>query len=96
MNRARFALVAGLLWFVPIVAAAANTIEAKLIPDGTYTVKVIQVMDAKHMLVALDNGAQSTLAAGRDTVDFTKIKASDRVKLSLIGGAVVVYVDMGP
>ncbi len=78
----------------PALALAANTIDASLIPDGTYTVKVEQLLDNKHIKVTMDNGAETTLAAGRDSVDFGKIKAGDSVKLSLIKGQVMVYLDL--
>lgn len=78
----------------PAVALAANAIDASLIPDGTYTVKVDKVVDAKHIQVTMDNGAQTTLPGGRDSVDFGKIKAGDQVKLSVIKGAVMVYMDL--
>jgi translation initiation factor IF-1 len=77
----------------PSVAGAAS-IEATSIPDGTYTVKVERVIDAKHVLVMLDNGSETTLAAGRDSVDFSKIKPNDQVKMSLIKGNVMVYADL--
>jgi hypothetical protein len=76
------------------MAALANTIDPSLIPDGTYTVKVEKVLDAKHVLVTMDNGAETTLAAGRPTVDFSKVKPSDQIKLSLIKGNVMVYADL--
>lgn len=94
MNRLSFALVISLSCGLPIAASAANTIDAKMIPDGTYTVKVVEVVDSKHLLVTMDNGAQTTLVAGRPTVDFSKVQSSDQVRLSLIGGAVMVYLDM--
>ncbi|HET9030240.1 MAG TPA: hypothetical protein VFN49_08685 [Candidatus Aquilonibacter sp.] len=75
----------------PVLAA---TIDASLIPDGTYTVKVDKVIDNKHIAVSMDNGSQATLATGRDTVDFGKIKPGDSVKLSLIKGQVMVYLDL--
>lgn len=75
-------------------SALAATIDPSLIPDGTYTVKVQKVVDAKHIQVAMDNGAQTTLAGGRDTVDFGKVKPGDQVKLSLIKGQVMVYLDL--
>ena len=78
----------------PSVALAANTIDSSLIPDGTYTVKVDKVIDAKHMQVTMDNGASTVLSAGRDSVDFGKIHPSDSVKLSLIKGNVMVYLDL--
>jgi hypothetical protein len=75
-------------------AAAANTVDATLIPDGTYTVKVERVLDSKHVVVTMDNGAETTLTAGRDTVDFSKVKQNDQIKLSLIKGNVMVYADL--
>ena len=92
----KFLSLAALLVAVaaPSVALAANTIDASLIPDGTYTVKVEKVADSKHIQVTMDNGAETTLAAGRDSVDFGKIKAGDSVKLSLIKGNVMVYLDL--
>ena len=78
---------------IPANALAAN-IDASLIPDGTYTVKIDKLVDAKHIEVTMDNGAETTLSAGRDTVDFGKCKAGDQLKLSLIKGAVMVYLDL--
>jgi hypothetical protein len=78
----------------PMATAAAATIQASQIPDGTYTVKVERVLDAKHVLVTMDNGAETTLAAGRDSVDFSKVKPDDQIKLSLIKGNVMVYADL--
>jgi len=86
------ALIAAIV--LPAIALAANTIDASLIPDGTYTVKVEKLVDSKHIQVTMDNGAETTLSAGRDTVDFGKVKPGDSVKLSLIKGAVMVYMDL--
>ncbi|MBV8582890.1 MAG: hypothetical protein JO241_02760, partial [Candidatus Eremiobacteraeota bacterium] len=79
----KFPVLAFLFALLAPVAAMATTIDSSLIPDGTYTVKVERVIDAKHMLVTMDNGAETTLSAGRDTVDFSKCKQNDSVKLSL-------------
>lgn len=84
-----FAVVA-----IPAIALAANTIDASLIPDGTYTVKVEKLVDPKHIQVTMDNGAETTLMAGRDSIDFGKVKPGDSVKLSIIKGAVMVYMDL--
>lgn len=78
----------------PASALAANTIDPTLIPDGTYTVTVKKVVDSKHVTVQMTNGAESTLGAGRPTVDFAKVKANDQMKCSIIKGAVVVYLDL--
>lgn len=78
----------------PFTALAANTVDASLIPDGTYTVKVEKVVDAKHVTVVMDNGTETTLSAGRDSVDFSKVKPDDQLKLSLIKGSVMVYADL--
>lgn len=72
----------------------AATVDATTIPDGTYTVKVEKILDAKHIQVVLDNGSETTLSAGRDRVDFSKVQPNDQLKLSLIKGTVMVYADL--
>lgn len=92
--RHKFSVAVFVLALLAPVSALAATIDASLIPDGTYTVKVERVIDSKHMLVTMDNGTETTLSAGRDSVDFTKCKQNDQVKLSLIKGTVMVYADL--
>ena len=87
-----FALLATLA--APAAALAANAVDPSLIPDGTYTVKVEKVVDSKHVQVQMDNGTETTLPAGRESVDFGKTKPGDQLKLSLIKGAVMVYLDL--
>lgn len=89
---ASLALLAALA--APATALAA-TIDASLIPDGTYTVKVEKVVDAKHMQVAMDNGAETVLTTERSTVDFSSLKPNDKVMLSLGKGEVLVYKKIG-
>jgi hypothetical protein len=78
---------------LPLVARAA-VVASTSIPDGTYTAKVVKVIDSKHVDVTLDNGNEATLPAGRATVDFSKVQANDTIKFSLISGSVVVYLDL--
>ena len=86
---AMIALTAALT--APVAASAANTIAASLIPDGTYTATVEKVMDAKHILVKMDNGIETTLSTRRSNVDFSKLAPNDNIKLSLGQGLVLVY-----
>jgi len=72
----------------------AATVDSAAIPDGTYTVKVEKTLDSKHIQVLMDNGSETTLAAGRSTVDFSKIQPSDQIKVSIIKGTVMVYLDL--
>lgn len=74
----------------PAVAMAA-TVDASLIPDGTYSGKVEKVIDAKHILVKLENGMESQLATDRPNIDFSKLSANDNIKMSIIKGEVRVY-----
>jgi hypothetical protein len=92
-NVSTLALALVLASATPAIAAAAS-VDASQIPDGTYTVKVEKVIDPKHLMVLLDNGNETTLGAGRDTVDFSKIQQNDQVKLSLIKGTVMVFADL--
>lgn len=93
MNR-KCSLVALCLAFTLPIAARSATVDPTTIPDGTYTVKVVKVVDPKHLQVVMDTGADTTLAAGRATVDFSKVEANDQLKLSLIKGSVVVFLDL--
>jgi hypothetical protein len=90
----KFSVVVLLLALLAPSVALAASVDASLIPDGTYTVKVDRVIDAKHIQVTMDNGTSTTLSAGRASVDFSKVKQNDQVKLSLIKGSVMVYADL--
>jgi hypothetical protein len=93
VNRTYLIAAFTLASLLPCAALAAN-VASTTIPDGTYTVKVVKVVDPKHLDVLMDNGSESTLPAGRPNVDFTKVQPNDQIKLSLIGGNVMVYVDL--
>ena len=73
---------------VPTVASAA-VVDATLVPDGTYTVKVEKVQDAQHALVMMQNGVETMLVA-QGGADFSKVKANDTIKVSIIKGKVPV------
>jgi hypothetical protein len=74
---------------VPSIAFAA-AVDASLVPDGTYVVKVEKVEDAQHALVMMDNGVETTLVA-TGSVNFSTVKPNDTVKISLIKGRVPVF-----
>ena len=76
------------------VSTAGTSGTASQIAPGTYTVKVVAVVDPKHVVVTLDNGTKTTLIAGRPTVDFSKLQANDSVKVSVDKGSVLVFLDM--
>ena len=73
---------------VPVNARAA-VVDANMIPDGRYLVKVERVDDAHHILVLMDNGVESTLAG--PSVDFSKLKPNDMVSVAIIKGVVPVF-----
>ncbi len=93
VNRNRLLAIFVLASLLP-AAARAVTVAATSIADGTYTVKVLKVVDSKHIDVLLDNGQEATLPAGRAYVDFSKVQPNDQLKLSLIDGNVMVYLDL--
>lgn len=72
------------------LGAFANTVDASLVPDGTYTVKVERVQDPQHMLVRMENGIETTVTA-KGSADFSKVKSNDTVRISVISGKVPVY-----
>ena len=72
------------------IAGLASVVDASLIPDGTYLVKVEKVNDPTHITVALmHSGLESTLTAS-GAVRFDKIKAEDTLKVSIIKGKIPV------
>lgn len=73
------------------VAARAD-VDASLIPDGTYTVKVEKIVDANHMVIVMQNSVKTTVTANRPSMDFTKLAPNDSVKMSLGKGRVLVFV----
>ncbi len=87
---ALIALLAALA--APMAALAAQTVDATLIPDGTYTVKVEKVVDSNHMVIVMQNSVKTEVSANRSSMDFTKLKPNSEVKMSLGKGKVLVYV----
>ncbi|HET9028980.1 MAG TPA: hypothetical protein VFN49_02300 [Candidatus Aquilonibacter sp.] len=88
----RTALISGLFSVLALAPslALATTIDASLVPDGTYVVKVEKVQDNKHATVLMDNGVETTLTA-IGGADFSKLKENVRVKVSVIKGKVPVF-----
>lgn len=90
----RFSLLVFAFACLAPIAAWSATIESSAIPNGTYTVKVQKVVDPKHVDVLLSNGSEATLPAGRASVDFSKVQINDQLELSVIGGNVMVFIDL--
>lgn len=93
VNQTCLSLVLSAAILAPLPAIAA-TVAATAIPDGTYTAKVVKVPDAKHVDVVLNNGQEATLPSGRSYVDFSKVQPNDQLKLSIINGSVMVFLDL--
>ncbi|MBV8748358.1 MAG: hypothetical protein JO103_01455 [Candidatus Eremiobacteraeota bacterium] len=77
----------------PAAALAADvTIDASLIPDGTYTVHVDKVVNAQHILVTMQGTMKTDLASGKADVTFTdKVKANDDLRIVLAKGKVLSF-----
>lgn len=71
------------------IASLAAAVDPSMIPDGTYVVKVEKVQDPMHLLVMMQNGVETTLAAKSHSFD--NVKANDTLKISLIKGVVPVF-----
>jgi hypothetical protein len=89
-----FSLAVVAFWLLGPAVARAASVNPSAIPDGTYTVKVEKIVDSKHVQVVMDNGSETTLTAGRSTVDFSKVQPADQIKVSIIQGTVMVYLDL--
>ncbi len=75
---------------VPAVTLAAQ-VDASLIPDGTYVVKVEKVPDAQHVTVVMQNGVETTLTA-KGSVNFAPVHPNQTLKVSVIKGQVPVFI----
>lgn len=85
--------IAAVFFFVmPGIAHAADLVKSTLIPDGTYTVHVDMIVDAKNMVVKLDNGLETSLTTNRDNISFDRLAAHDTVRVTLTKGMVIVLV----
>ena len=71
-------------------AAALAAVDASLIPDGTYIVKVEKVNDAQHLTVVMNNGIETTLSAS-GSINFSSVKANQTIKVSVVKGKVPVF-----
>ena len=69
---------------LPGIASTA-TVSASLVPDGTYIVQVEVVKDARHALVLLPNGMETTLTA-TGSASFANVKAHQQLRVSIIAG----------
>jgi len=85
------ALVAALI--APVSAIAA-TVDASLIPDGTYTVTVQKVVDPQHVTIKMETGIESTIGAGKSIVKFTKVKPNDQIECSIAKGTIIAFIDL--
>ncbi|GAC1501090.1 MAG: hypothetical protein NVS1B14_05350 [Vulcanimicrobiaceae bacterium] len=83
-----------LISVLALLDPARADVNAELIPDGTYTVKVQKVLDARHVSVVMQNAVTTTLAAGRRSVTFNKIKPKDSLKVSISRGKVLVFIKL--
>lgn len=85
--RYAIALIVALSASMPLLASA-STVDATLVPDGTYTVRVEKI-DAQKMTIVMDNGVETTVTA-TGSVDFSKLHAAETVKISMVKGKVPV------
>lgn len=89
MNKRTALLAAVACAALPALCQAA-VVDATLIPDGTYVVKVEKVTDPQHLLVAMNNGMETNLVAA-GSMTFAKVKVDDTIKISIVKGKVPVY-----
>jgi hypothetical protein len=73
---------------------AGPLISSAQLRDTTYTARVVNVPDAKHVTVAFSNGSRATLVAGRPTVNFSTVHQGDSIMFSTHNGAVLVFKDL--
>lgn len=84
------ALVVAFLIFALPVHALAALVDPSLIPDGDYTVVVEKIVDAKHIIVKMDNGVESQLPAAK-SMSFDPTAHVSKAKIFVYKGVVITY-----
>lgn len=85
-------ILVGAMFAAAVVAplsASATAVDATLVPDGTYIAKVEKVQDSQHATVLMQNGVETELVT-QGSADFSKVKAGETIKITLIRGRVPV------
>jgi hypothetical protein len=73
-----------------VLALLAALTDPMLIPDGDYVVVVEKIVDAKHMIVKMDNGIESEIAATA-TVSFDPSSHIKRAKIFVYKGLIITF-----
>lgn len=73
-----------------LLAAAGSLVDPSLIPDGDYAVVVERVVDAKHIVVKMDNGIESQIPAAA-TVTFDTGIRMKHAKIFVYKGVVITF-----
>lgn len=64
--------------------------DPSLIPDGDYEVTVEKIVDAKHIVVKMDNGVESQLPAAK-SMSFDPSAHVSKAKIFVYKGVVITY-----
>ncbi len=84
------ALIFALLAFTIPAAACAALVDPSLIPDGDYTVVVEKIVDAKHIVVKMDNGVEAQIPAAK-SMSFDPGVHVTKAKIFVYKGVVITY-----
>ncbi len=68
----------------------ATLISPSLIPDGDYEVVVEKIVDAKHVIVKMDNGIESEISA-TGTLSFDPSSHIKHAKIFVYKGLIITY-----
>ncbi|HKU68949.1 MAG TPA: hypothetical protein VJP85_14340 [Candidatus Baltobacteraceae bacterium] len=72
------------------IPASAALVDPALIPDGDYVVIVERIVDPKHIIVKMDNGIESEIAA-TSTLSFDPSSRLKRAKIFVYKGLIITY-----
>lgn len=70
--------------------ASAALVDPSLIPDGDYVVLVEKIVDAKHVIVKMDNGVESEIPA-TSTLSFDPSSHAKRMKIFVYKGLIITF-----
>lgn len=76
--------------FMFAAAVLSSLVQPALIPDGDYLVIVEKIVDAKHIIVRMDNGIESQIPAA-PTLSFNPAAHLKYAKIFVYKGAVITF-----
>lgn len=75
---------------IALLAMLLALVDPSLIPDGDYTVTVEKIVDAKHIVVKMENGVEARLPA-TGSMSFDPNAKTTKARIFVYKGVVITF-----